>query len=170
MVLINEIMEAAENDAGHFKKEPVEINGLVSNCVELLRFKAAEKEQFITMELMEMPLELTISKEKVWRVISNLISNAIKFSAEGKEIIVNVLNDQSSVEINVKDNGIGIPENLKNKVFNTYTDAKRAGTAGEKSFGLGLSISKEIIESHKGNIWFESIANRGTTFYVSLPK
>jgi two-component system sensor histidine kinase VicK len=55
-------------------------------------------------------------------------------------------------------------------VFNMFTDAKRPGTIGEKSFGLGLSISKQIIEKHSGKIWFESATGKGTIFYISLFK
>ena len=73
------------------------------------------------------------------------------------------------MEISVKDSGIGIPEKFKSKVFNTFTDARRPGTAGEKSFGLGLSICKQIIELHDGKIWFES-NDKGTTFHFTLAK
>jgi signal transduction histidine kinase len=74
------------------------------------------------------------------------------------------------VEISVNDRGIGIPDNIKNQVFNMFTNAKRPGTLGEKSFGLGLSICKQIIEKHHGKIWFESDSENGTTFYIRLSK
>jgi signal transduction histidine kinase len=168
--LINEILEVTNNGASLLNKELVEINSLLNNSVELLRFKAAEKGQEIKLGLLNKPVELFISKEKIWRVISNLISNAIKFSPAGALIFVNITEQDKYVTIAVKDNGIGIPQKIKDKVFNVFTEAKRPGTAGEKSFGLGLSISKQIIESHNGDIWLESSAESGTIFYVKLPK
>jgi len=168
--LINEILEVTNNGATLLNKELVEINALLNHSVELLRFKAAEKGQEIKLELLNKPVELLISKEKIWRVLSNLISNAIKFSPPGAFIYVNITEQDNEVIISVKDNGIGIHQKIKNKVFNVFTEAKRSGTAGEKSFGLGLSISKQIIESHQGKIWLESSAEHGTTFYVKLAK
>ena len=168
--LINELLEVTNNGSTVINKELVDINTLISNSVELLRFKAAEKGQQIALELMVVPVELFISREKIWRVAGNLISNAIKFSPSKSEIRVTVTNQDSAVVISVNDPGIGIPENLQDKVFNMFTEAKRTGTSGEKSFGLGLSISKQIIESHGGSIWFESKKGMGTSFYVSLPK
>ncbi|WP_147238730.1 tetratricopeptide repeat-containing sensor histidine kinase [Mucilaginibacter hurinus] len=166
--LINEILEATNSGTAKFVTEPVEINSLLSNSVELLRFKAAEKNQNIQLELLDHTKELNISREKIWRVISNLISNASKFSPFGGTINVKITDEGDEVKIAVNDHGIGIPDNIKNEVFNMFTDAKRPGTAGEKSFGLGLSICKQIIERHKGKIWFESIAGTGTTFYIKL--
>ncbi|MCC8408075.1 hypothetical protein LJ707_03980 [Mucilaginibacter sp. UR6-1] len=166
--LINEIMEIANNSSTPLKMEQVEINSLVSNSVELLRFKAAEKKQEITMELLANEKELCISREKIWRVISNLISNAIKFSQFGAIINVKIIEDNDGVKIAVNDQGIGIPDKLKNQIFNMFTDAKRPGTGGEKSFGLGLSICKQIVEKHNGSIWFESNEQNGTTFYIKL--
>ena len=98
-----------------------------------------------------------------------MISNAIKFSPSGASIVVSIFEDDDQVVISVEDNGIGIPEKLRAQVFNMFTTAQRPGTAGEKSFGLGLSICQQIIENHHGKIWFESKVNTGTTFHISLP-
>jgi len=167
--LINEILEAANSATATIKKEWVDINALTTNSVELLRFKAADKHQLIKLDLPEKPAQVFVSREKIWRVISNLITNAIKFSYDNGCIIVGIKNQENGVEITVKDSGIGIPDNLKQQVFNMFTDAKRVGTAGEKSFGLGLSICQQIIEKHNGKIWLESSPANGTTFYVFLP-
>ena len=168
--LINEILEATSNTPTELHKQPVDINSLLNNSVELMRFKAAEKNQKIILHTLNAPEELLISREKIWRVISNLISNAIKFSPVGAEICVSITDEYDEVQIAVNDHGIGIPEDIKNQVFNMFTNAKRPGTLGEKSFGLGLSICRQIIEKHHGKIWFESDGANGTTFYIRLSK
>jgi signal transduction histidine kinase len=168
--LINEILEITNNETASQNRELVDINSLLNHSAELLRFRAAEKKQEIKLELLQTPQELFISREKIWRVMSNLIVNAIKFSPEGSVIYVKITDNAKDVSIAVKDSGIGIPDDIKDKVFNIFTEAKRPGTSGEKSFGLGLSICKQIIENHHGKIWFDSDVNNGTTFYVSLPK
>ena len=168
--LINEILEVTNGSEAELKKELVDINSVLGKSVELLRFKAQEKGQRIELSLLDTPEEIWISREKIWRVISNLISNAIKFSAEGSVISVSIRALKAEVEIAVKDRGIGIPEGMQNKVFNMFSEAKRPGTAGEKSFGMGLSISKQIIDSHDGKIWLESKTGQGSTFYIRLQK
>ena len=167
--LINEILEATNMNAVALNLEQIEINSLVSNSVELLRFKAAEKGQKILLDILNMQQELYISREKIWRVISNLISNAIKFSPTGGEIQVKIAEVNGKIIIAVQDHGIGIPDNLKDEVFTMFTTAQRPGTSGEKSFGLGLSICRQIMEKHYGKIWFESESNIGSTFFISLP-
>jgi two-component system sensor histidine kinase VicK len=168
--LINEILEVTNGEKTELKKELVDLNSLLGKSVELLRFKALEKNQHIELHLLDLPEEVWINREKIWRVISNLISNAIKFSPEGSTIEAEIKDNEKEVEISIKDYGIGIPDNLQSKVFNMFTEAKRPGTQGEKSFGLGLSISKQIIENHDGKIWFESQKGRGSTFYIRLIK
>ncbi len=168
--LINEILEVTNSGTSQLNKELVDINSLLSKSVELLRFKAAEKGQKIKLQQLEEPEDLLISREKIWRVIGNLISNAIKFSRTGETIFVKAEAVKNELKISVRDAGIGIPADVQDKVFNMFTEAKRPGTAGEKSFGLGLSISKQIIENHDGKIWFESDGKTGTTFYISLPR
>jgi signal transduction histidine kinase len=167
--LINEILEATKNSTGELKKQWVDVNAMLNNSVELLRFKAAEKHQQILLKSLGSSLDININREKIWRVLSNLISNAIKFSPVDSLILVGASQKKDHIVISVQDHGIGIPDNMKEKVFNMFTDAKRPGTIGEKSFGLGLSISKQIIEKHNGKIWFESEVDKGTTFYISLP-
>ncbi|WP_377129169.1 ATP-binding protein [Mucilaginibacter antarcticus] len=166
--LINEILEATNTGTIEINPEVVQINSLVNNSVELLRFKALEKGQKIFFEPLTDSLELIISREKIWRVISNLISNAIKFSPTGAPIVVKAVKDLNQVVISVQDNGIGIPEKMKDQIFNMFTAAQRPGTAGEKSFGLGLSICRQIMEKSGGKIWFQG-RPQGTTFFISLP-
>ncbi|MDP9079564.1 MAG: ATP-binding protein [Bacteroidota bacterium] len=168
--LINEILEVTNNGTAQLNKELVDMNSLLNMSVELLRFKASEKNQTIKLELLTEPEDLFVSREKIWRVVGNLISNAIKFSPAGETIFVKATIVKSELIISVKDAGIGIPESVGTKVFNTFTEAKRPGTAGEKSFGLGLSISKQIIESHNGRIWFDNNPKAGITFFVALPR
>ena len=168
--LINEILEATNSATERVNKELVEINELVNNSVEILSFKAAEKNQKIEVELLNKSHHLFINREKIWRVISNLISNAIKFSPDNTIIKVKVTNEKTCINIAVADDGIGIPDDIKDQVFNIFTDAKRPGTAGEKSFGLGLSICRQIIDKHNGKIWFDSNGDKGTVFYISLNK
>ncbi|GAB2689190.1 hypothetical protein GCM10027037_09910 [Mucilaginibacter koreensis] len=169
LILISELLEVADNQAKDLNRQEVDINQLVINCIELLNYKAAEKNQTIKIDLSGEPQKIWLSREKIWRVLSNLISNAIKFSKVNDEITVNVEQCPKGLMIAVHDNGIGIPENMQPMVFNMFTDAKREGTLGEKSFGLGLSICKQIIDQHSGKIWFESEMNKGTTFYFTLP-
>lgn len=149
------------------KKEPVEMHTLLRYCIDLLKFKAKDKKQEITLKTRD--IVTTVNREKIWRVISNLIVNAIKFSPEGSSIGVETHQEQEAVLIAIKDNGIGIPENQKDRIFQMFTDARRTGTSGEQSFGLGLAISRQIVEAHGGQIWFESNPNGGTIFYVKLP-
>jgi signal transduction histidine kinase len=129
--------------------------------------KAEAKHQQINLHAES--FTLPASREKLWRVISNLISNAIKFSPDGSDIEVRTERTAEGLRISVKDFGIGIPPKIQHKIFDMFTEAKRKGTAGEQSFGLGLAISKQIVEAHGGKIGFESVEGRGTTFFVDLP-
>ena len=166
MELIQELL-ITNAAVGNLTKAPVDIAGVVQYCIDMLRFKADEKGQSLIFA--NLPAFMVADKEKLWRVFSNLISNAIKFSNQGAEIEMGITKKPESVLVWVMDHGIGIPENLKPHVFDIFTDAKRRGTSGEHTYGLGLSICKEIVEAHQGRIWFESEAGSGTTFFVELP-
>jgi signal transduction histidine kinase len=149
------------------KKEPIDLDEMLRYCVEILRNKAEAKGQNIVLQ--SRPLTVNANREKFWRVISNLIANAIKFSPTGAGIKIAVEEKPSSVLIAVEDHGIGIPADMADKIFDMFTSARRQGTAGEQPFGLGLAISKQIVEAHGGRIWFESRPDNGTTFFVEMP-
>ncbi|HCS21665.1 MAG TPA: hypothetical protein DIW47_14090 [Bacteroidetes bacterium] len=103
-------------------------------------------------------------------MLANLLSNAIKFSPNNKSIEVYLEGDSKRALVSVTDHGIGIPDDLKDRVFDMLTEAKRNGTAGEKAHGLGMAISKQIMEAHGGKIWMESEEGKGTTFYLEFSR
>jgi two-component system, OmpR family, sensor histidine kinase VicK len=113
---------------------------------------------------------LNLDDSKFLQVINNLISNAIKFTPDGGEITVSLEEKEDTVLIQVADTGIGIPEKYHAILFDKFTRARRTGIKGEPSVGLGMSIIKTIVEWHQGKIWFESQENKGTTFYIEVPK
>lgn len=168
--MITGILEASEALSSKQKISPLSIVQIVNHTVQLLRYKAEEKGQHINIFSQKNELVIFGNEEQLRRVLSNLITNAVKFSPTGSDINIKILEHNDSVEIMVEDKGIGIPAHLKDKVFNVFTEAKRYGTQNEKPFGLGLSICKQIIENHKGQIWFTSEEGKGTIFHVVLPK
>ncbi len=104
-------------------------------------------------------------------VFRNLISNAIKFTQEGGTIEIGTIDDNNDMlTVFVKDNGIGMTDDIKNKLFKIDESITSVGTAGESGTGLGLILCKEFVERHGGRIWVESELGKGTTFYFSLLK
>jgi len=165
--LVNELLQINFN-MNDLEMNNVDMDELVQYCAELLKHKAEAKGQKIVAK--SIPVTIIANREKIWRVLSNLIGNAIKFSPNDSIIFIELQQgDEHAVLLTVKDQGIGIPPGMGDHLFDIFTPAKRAGTAGEESFGMGLSICKQIIEAHGGKIWFESEIGQGTTFYFTLP-
>ncbi|WP_345955413.1 ATP-binding protein [Mucilaginibacter sp. PAMB04168] len=170
MEMINELLKTGLADENEkIIVQLLDVRSLLFDSVELLQFKALEKQQRIVFESDETPIMANVNHEKLWRVFNNLIVNAIKFSHEGSSIKVGINHKHKDILVYFADNGIGIAEKDKDSIFEMFTPAKRVGTSGEQPFGLGLSISKRIIEKHGGKIWFESTPGNGTTFFISLP-
>lgn len=167
--MINDLLNANINyNSEEMAMELIDMCVLVGECVEQIRFKAEEKDQKIETETTG-KIWVLVDKEKLWRVVSNLIVNAIKFSRPKGTVRVRVARQGNKMRLTVQDHGIGIPEDLKDKIFDAFSDAKRKGTSGEQPFGLGLSIARQIIEAHQGRIWFDSEEEIGTVFFVELP-
>jgi signal transduction histidine kinase len=170
MVMINDLLKSGLADENEqLVTNNLDINSLLYDSVELLQFGAKDKQQQIIFEHDPVPVMASVNHEKIWRVFNNLISNAIKFSYNGGIIKVGIKVKLEHIIISVADNGIGIPPAQKETIFEMFTSAKRVGTNGEQPFGLGLSISKRIVEMHNGRIWFEDNTGGGTIFYIELP-
>jgi len=149
-------------------KAPTDLNELLKHSVTLLQFKAKEKEQNIQFSG-DGPVIVEADSDQLWRVINNLLVNAIKFSPNKTTIKVSLKKIPDEIQVTVEDEGIGVPEEFGNKIFDLNTKTKRTGTSGEEPFGMGLYISKHIIEAHEGKIWFEKGGDKGTIFYFTLP-
>jgi len=168
--LSRDILEAAARiNPVEMQKSPTDVNVLINNTVELLSFRAIAKRQQLILSLPDEPIIACINKDKMWRVINNLIANALKFSFEGAAIEIKLERSGDNFHVTVKDEGVGIPDKNKDKIFDMFTEAKRPGTLGEKPYGLGLSISSQIVQAHGGKIWFESEQGKGATFHISIP-
>ncbi len=167
--MINGLLKSGlTDDQEKLSTEPVDLRALIAESVELLQFRADEKHQVISFECPEQ-VTINVNKEKIWRVLNNLIVNAIKFSPDGSVIQVALKLGPSSVLLSVADRGIGIPSGHRELIFEMFSPAKRQGTKGEQPFGLGLSISRRIVEKHGGQIWFEDRPGGGSIFFVKLP-
>ncbi len=116
------------------------------------------------------PVFVEVDEVLFTQVFNNLISNAIKFTHKGGNIWVRIEEKVNSVLICVQDDGIGVPKNLQDTVFDRFTKSRREGIQGEESVGLGMSIIKRIVELHGGKVWMESEENQGTSFFVEIEK
>lgn len=170
--LINEILEctAFEQQAEKAKEQVVDVNRIVNNCCRLLRFKASEKKLALKVKFNPLAQYVKVHPSRLFRVLNNLITNAVKFSPAHKSINIEVIDAGSNVHVKIQDEGIGVPESMRGKLFESNDNVKRHGTAGEKSYGMGLVICKQIMDSYNGSIWFESTEGKGTSFFISFPK
>jgi len=150
------------------EKSNTDLLELIDYCVNFMQLRANEKKQ--QLKISGNHIFLPIYRERIWRVINNLISNAIKFSPAGAEINLGLSETDNYIRFEVRDKGIGIPEKMKSQIFSMTGDVKRSGTDGEKSFGLGLAISMQIMQAHGGRIWFQSEEGNGTSFYIEFAK
>lgn len=167
--MIKELMSSnvIQIEKNHFNF--VEMNKYIQQSLKLLEFSAKEKSIKLIAEYLPSPIFVSIEPDQMDRVIANLVANAIKFSTPNSNIKITLQADNSFFTLIIEDEGIGIPKENHDSVFDMFTAAKRKGTAGEKSFGLGLSICKQIVEMHSGNISFTSETGKGTCFFVKLP-
>jgi len=176
--LINDLLDSAAIESGKFKLRILEanINERIDNVVTFLRQWAASRKISIRTDLLPQDTVLKVDKDRIEQVLTNLISNAVKFTPEGGEILVSVAQreptdefPQGAIEISVKDTGSGIAPEHIDKVFERF---ERAGAiaSGIGGTGLGLSICKQIVTMHKGKIWAESKLNEGSKFSFLLPQ
>jgi len=170
--LLTDILELYQFNSGKFQiiPEKTDLGVFLDNNIRLNKIFAEKKRIEILSDFdLQLPY-LFIDKIKINQVLNNLISNSIKFSNPGSNIYVKCDILETEVVISVRDYGVGVADDLRDKIFLPFSSGRHSGTSGEKSFGLGLSIVKDIVEKHGGRIWFVSEAGKGSTFSFSLKK
>ena len=169
--LVNYLLDWSNLQTGrmHLDSQRVQAQSLVFNCISALTGIAMRKNIDIKVNVPE-SLFLEADERLMIQVITNLVSNAIKFSDEGKTIRITADRfNNELVEFVIKDEGVGIPDIYQPRIFRFEKMFSTRGTKGEKGTGLGLSLVKEIIERHKGQIWFYSKEKVGSEFHFTIP-
>lgn len=142
---------------------------LIQEAVEELNDYATEQKIELVTDVADNIAEFMGDLDQIKRAIVNVIENAIKFNHAGGEVLIRAVNQGKRILITISDDGIGIPEELQNKVFERFYRGHQAGAEHVSGSGLGLSLVKAVIESHNGQIWLQSQAHIGTTFFISIP-
>ena len=170
--LIREFVKAEflQSEKSELVKNRVDIVAKMKEVIKQYKHSEHEIQKTFHFNISDEPIFVRIDVYKFTQVINNLISNAIKFTKDGGEITITLEDKQDKIFISVADNGIGIPARYHDELFEKFTKARRSGLRGEPSTGLGMSIIKTIVEWHGGRIWFKSEENKGSTFYIELPK
>ena len=147
---------------------PCSIHGIIENSIHSFYDTAEAKEVSLYYELSDDLPRIKGDPEKIGWVLNNLISNALRYTMAGDEILVSAEVSNNFMMISVKDTGIGIPEDYVDKIFNKFVQVNKNGNFSNGT-GLGLTISKEIVTSHGGNMWCKSKLDLGSTFFFTIP-
>lgn len=169
--LINDVLDLAKIEANKVDLEtsPQNIVELTHSCLEEIQPLIKQKKLTLIQKIPSSPILIEMDPIRMRQVLLNLLSNAVKFTGTGS-IIVTVLNDVHHVEIHIQDTGIGLTAEEMSKIFHPFTQADSSITRKYGGTGLGLVISKKIIDLHGGTITIQSEKGQGSTFIVSLPK
>ena len=169
--LLENLLEWAKSQQNEivFNPEKINLKDLVFNIMNLFSEVILNKEINIVNEIPDDQF-LVADKNMLSTVLRNLISNAIKFTPNGKSIKISVANIGDNIKISVQDEGTGIQEEDLPKLFNSLSPLSTYGTQGEKGSGLGLLLCKDFIDRHNGIIEVNSIWGKGSTFSFTLPQ
>ena len=167
--LVDELRKLAKFDSGkdNLNKEIVNLKNYIKSIAYNYEGKALEKNIVIKYQLEN--IEALIDKEKFAQVIINILSNAIKYNNGNNEIYIKVLKKNNSINISIKDSGIGIPKSEYKNIFERFYRLDKSRGANEKGAGVGLTIAKSIVNAHGGEIEVYSEINKGSEFIISLP-
>ncbi len=166
--LIGVLLDTTKLAGGEIRltPEPVDVNEMIEEQIAMLA-PISRKHRLIFEPGVIAPVPA--DRKQIGRVTTNIISNAIKYSPDGGDIIVSTSETESGIKLSVKDFGVGIPAAEKDKIFNRYFRVEHPAAQTASGIGLGLYISKAIIEQHKGRIEVQSEVGKGSTFSFTLP-
>ncbi|MFQ5575800.1 MAG: GAF domain-containing protein [Anaerolineae bacterium] len=174
--LVNSLLDLAKTDAGkmELRLEKVHVAGLFADATGMLSAQAAKNRIELRTVLADPTLWLVADLTRLRQVLLNLLSNALKFTLEGGTITLRAQKDngaggQPQILFSVADTGIGIKDEDFPKVFGRFEQIDSAVGRSQTGTGLGLVVTRQLVELHQGRIWFESAPGKGTTFFVSFP-
>jgi signal transduction histidine kinase len=152
------------------KKQPVSLVKLTQRATRGCAATAEKAGLIVVENLMDGLPPVAGDEGRLLQVFDNLLGNAIKFSPDGGQITVSVEDAGSAVKVSVADQGVGIPKDQLDKVFERFYQVDGSASRRFAGIGLGLTIAKRIVETHGGRIWAESGVGRGSTFHFTIPK
>lgn len=169
--IMEELLEMAEleNDSFRMNKNPEIIGEIILDVISGFEQLAREKKIHLKADLPRRKVVAMVSRPRIQRVLTNILSNAMKFTSQGGNVVISLKQSHNKVIIQIRDTGIGIPKELTPGIFDKFTKGKRSGLDGEKTHGLGLFICKQIMEHHQGNISLDSEEGKGTQLTLELP-
>lgn len=170
--IISDILDISKIEAGKLPlhKSVVDMGMILRDLFSFYKNTVEQKGIEFNIEAPASGVYAYADEERITQVITNLISNAIKFTNEGGRITLRLKHEERELVCSIEDAGIGIAESDLNRIFEKFQQLTKVYGPGEKGTGLGLSIAKKIIEMHKGRIWAKSRLGEGSEFYFSLPR
>lgn len=170
--LINDILDIEKLESGKMQldSQVVELKPLMVQALAANEGYGAERHVGLSLHFPDDKLQVDVDSDRLTQVITNLLSNAMKFSPPGANVDVHVIRSGLGVRVEVRDHGPGIPEEFRNRIFQKFSQADSSDTRQKGGTGLGLHISRAIIERMGGSIDFVTQAGVGTTFFFELPE
>lgn len=171
--IINDLLNVAKIEEGRYIYQPkiLEFNELVEQTFDSLKDLAKRRGISYKLNVVDgkKPKVVKVDVEKMSLAIKNLLENALKYTAPKGKILVQLERKNNHLEVFVKDSGVGIPKDQQPRIFSKFFRSANVIKMETDGSGLGLFIAKNVIEAHGGKIWFESVENKGTTFFFTLP-
>ncbi len=171
--LVNQLLDVATIESGELKLQLAshDLTELIAKSVAMTNIDAAKKKSHVTLDNRGANTLLLLDAAKIRQVIDNLLSNAVKYSPPGSAVTATIQTDAAGCTSGfaVQDQGPGIPDGERDKLFKDFGRLSAQPTGGEKSTGLGLAICRKIVEAHGGTISAENLPARGCEFRVSFP-
>ena len=169
--LVNQLLDISKIESGNMKLQTTPINIIPYLKALVLSFTSYAERKRITLKFISDVDELTvyIDKDKFEKIINNILSNAFKFTPDEGSIKVAVNQDNKNLRITVSDTGVGIPSEKLQKIFDRFYQVDGSHTREQEGTGIGLSLTKELVELHKGTIEVESEEGKGSSFIISIP-